>query len=163
MPANKAKKTTAKKPAKKPAKAKPAAKKRLSALDAAAQVLTESDGSMNAKEMIEAMATKKLWESPNGKTPAATLYAAILRELTTKGAASRFQKTEPGKFATTGATGKTRATSTAEKPKSAAKTTRPKSAKKPSGKKSAESTPAQAATIPDGMPGPESMQELFRI
>ena len=34
-----------------------------------------------------------------GKTPASTLYAAILREITAKGDASRFVKTERGKFA----------------------------------------------------------------
>src|SRR5262245_36644668 len=94
-----AKKATAKQPAK--AQAEPTAKKQLSALNAAAQVLVENGGSMNTKELIEAMAAQKLWESPNGKTPAATLYAAILRELTTKGTDSRFKKTEPGKFAAT--------------------------------------------------------------
>ena len=51
--------------------------------------------------MIEHMATKGYWSSPNGKTPAATLYAAILREITTKGDQSRFTKTERGKFART--------------------------------------------------------------
>jgi hypothetical protein len=160
MPATKAKKTTAK-AAKTTTTKKPAAKK-LSALDAAAQVLTESGGSMNTKEMIETMAAKKLWESPNGKTPAATLYAAILREITTKGTDSRFKKTEPGKFATTGATGKTEATPTAEKPKPTAKAAKPKTAKaaKKSAKKTAKS---EVATIPDGTPGPESMQELFRL
>ena len=84
---------------KKTAKTAKAAAKKLSALDAAARVLSEGGGSMTTKELVEAMAEKKLWESPNGKTPAATLYAAILREITTKGKDSRFQKTEPGKFA----------------------------------------------------------------
>jgi hypothetical protein len=171
MPATKAKKTNAKttkttatkKPAK--AKAESTAKKKLSALDAAAQVLTENGGSMNTKEMIEAMADKKLWQSPNGKTPAATLYAALLREINTKGTASRFQKTEPGRFAATGTTGKAKAP-TAEKPKATAKakTTKPKAAKgtkrKAGGKKAAEPT---APAIPDGTPGPESLQELFRL
>src|SRR5436190_563672 len=77
--------------------------KKLSALDAAATVLAETGGSMGTKELIETMAAKKLWESPNGKTPAATLYAAILREITTKGKDSRFKKTEPGQFAATSA------------------------------------------------------------
>ena len=49
--------------------------------------------------MIGAMAAKGYWTSPGGKTPAATLSSAILRELTTKGTSSRFQKTQPGKFA----------------------------------------------------------------
>ena len=34
-----------------------------------------------------------------GKTPQATLYAAILREVQTKGTEARFQKTERGHFA----------------------------------------------------------------
>jgi hypothetical protein len=45
------------------------------------------------------MAEKGYWTSPGGKTPAATLYSAILRELQTKGNDSRFKKTERGKFA----------------------------------------------------------------
>jgi hypothetical protein len=49
--------------------------------------------------MIAAMAAKAYWTSPGGKTPAATLYSALLRELTTKGAAARFVKTARGKFA----------------------------------------------------------------
>jgi hypothetical protein len=48
--------------------------------------------------MIAAMAQKGYWTSPGGATPAATLYSAILRELQKKGDASRFVKSEPGKF-----------------------------------------------------------------
>jgi hypothetical protein len=84
--------------AKKPAK--PDGK--LSALDAAAKVLGESKEPMTTKTMIEAMAAKKYWTSPGGKTPHATLYSAILREITTKGKEARFQKTERGKFALNG-------------------------------------------------------------
>jgi hypothetical protein len=76
----------------------PAAKK-LSALDAAAQVLAECGGSLNCQEMIAAMAAKGYWTSPGGKTPAATLYSAILRELATKGPSARFVKTQRGQFA----------------------------------------------------------------
>jgi formylglycine-generating enzyme required for sulfatase activity len=55
---------------------------------------------MNAKEMIEAMAAKGLWTSPGGKTPHATLYSAILREIGAKGKEARFKKTDrgPGKM-----------------------------------------------------------------
>ena len=74
-------------------------KKKLSAIDAAAQVLAASKEPLNAKEMIEAMATKGLWTSPSGKTPHATLYSAIIREIALKGKESRFTKTERGKFA----------------------------------------------------------------
>jgi hypothetical protein len=72
--------------------------KKLSALDAAAKVLAEEGKPLNCQEMIEAMAAKGYWTSPGGKTPAATLYSAILRELS-KGADSRFVKTERGRFA----------------------------------------------------------------
>jgi hypothetical protein len=72
---------------------------KLSAIDAAAQVLAGTKGAMNCKELIEALAAKKLWASPGGKTPHATLYSAILREIATKGKDSRFKKTARGKFA----------------------------------------------------------------
>ncbi len=49
--------------------------------------------------MIETMATKKLWTSPGGKTPHATLYSALLREINTKGKESRFKKVDRGQFA----------------------------------------------------------------
>jgi hypothetical protein len=53
--------------------------------------------------MIEAMGKKGYWTSPGGKTPHATLYSAILRELKAKGKEARFKKTERGKFTATGA------------------------------------------------------------
>jgi vancomycin resistance protein YoaR len=74
----------------------------LSALDAAAQVLAEAPEPLNTKQMIEAMSAKGYWSSPGGKTPHATLYSAILRELQTKGKEARFAKTERGKFALAG-------------------------------------------------------------
>ena len=73
--------------------------KKLSALDAAAHVLAETGQPMNTREMIETLAAKKLWTSPGGKTPHATLYSAILREINEKGKDARFVKTERGKFA----------------------------------------------------------------
>jgi hypothetical protein len=72
--------------------------KRVSALDAAAQVLAASEVPMRAKEMIAAMEAKGLWTSPGGKTPEATLYAAIIREIAAKGNAARFKKHERGVF-----------------------------------------------------------------
>jgi hypothetical protein len=89
-------------PPAKPKKAKPAKaekEKKLSALDAAAKVLADAGEPMNTKAMIEAMAAKKLWSSPGGKTPAATLYSAILREISVKGKESRFKKADKGLFA----------------------------------------------------------------
>jgi hypothetical protein len=44
------------------------------------------------------MATQGLWTSPGGKTPAATLYSAIIREIKLKGGEARFRKVERGKF-----------------------------------------------------------------
>jgi hypothetical protein len=77
--------------------------KRLSALDAAAKVLEETGQAMTCQEMIVAMAEKKYWTSPGGKTPQATLHSAIAREISDKGAQSRFVKAERGKFARNGA------------------------------------------------------------
>jgi len=78
---------------------KPATPKRLSALDAAAAVLGVSDKPMRASEMIAAMSTQGLWRSPGGKTPEATLYAAITREISKQGPQARFRKVERGLFA----------------------------------------------------------------
>ena len=80
-----------------PAPAKTKAKK-TSALDAAVRVLEEAGQPMTCQELIEAMAAKGLWTSPGGKTPAATLYSAVLREIAAKGKDARFVKTERGKF-----------------------------------------------------------------
>jgi HB1, ASXL, restriction endonuclease HTH domain len=74
---------------------------KLSALDAAATVLEEAGQPMTCAALIAAMADKGYWTSPAGKTPSATLYSGLLRELTTKGEASRFRKTGRGQFALT--------------------------------------------------------------
>ena len=84
-----------------PAEAAPPAhaeNKRLSALDAAAKVLAETGQPMRCTELIAAMAAKGYWTSPGGKTPASTLYSALLRELKTKKDQARFRKAERGKF-----------------------------------------------------------------
>jgi hypothetical protein len=86
----------------KPAKGKKAKEpkaKKVGALDAAARVLAASKEPMNCKEMIEAMAKQALWTSPGGKTPHATLYSAIIREISLKGKESRFVKKDRGQFA----------------------------------------------------------------
>jgi hypothetical protein len=64
-----AKKTKAKAKNEKP-------ERKMSCLDAAAKVLGEAKEPMNTKEMIEAMAAKGYWSSPNGQTPAATLWGS---------------------------------------------------------------------------------------
>ena len=97
--------TTKKKPAKpkaaKARKTQPPADDdgKLSALDAAALVLAGTPEPMTAPELIRVMAERKLWTSPGGKTPAATLSSAIGREIAAKGAQARFQKAGRGKFA----------------------------------------------------------------
>ena len=99
--ATKGKKAKGEKAPKTPKAPKPAKEpkpKRVSALDAAAQVLAASEVPMRAKEMIAAMEAKKLWTSPGGKTPEATLYAAIIREIAAKGTSARFKKHERGVF-----------------------------------------------------------------
>ena len=73
--------------------------KRVSALDAAVQVLAQAERPMRAQELVVAMAEQGLWSSPAGKTPHATLYAAMLREIGAKGEAARFQKVDCGLFA----------------------------------------------------------------
>jgi hypothetical protein len=65
-------------------------------------VLGEAKEPMNTKAMIEAMAAKGYWTCPGGKTPHATLYSAIMREIDTKGSEARFKKTERGMFALAG-------------------------------------------------------------
>ncbi len=72
--------------------------KKMSALDAAAKVLSGSKEPLRAKEMIEQMAARGYWKSPGGKTPAATLYAAMTREINTKGKDARVKKTDRGLF-----------------------------------------------------------------
>jgi hypothetical protein len=85
----------AKPKAKKPKAEKP---KRMSGLDAAAKVLEESRRPMTAMEMVEAAKQKGYWKSPGGRTPHATIAAAIGREIANRGKDSRFRKAEPGKF-----------------------------------------------------------------
>lgn len=76
--------------------------KRVSALDAAAQVLAKASKPMRARELITAMAEQGLWKSPAGATPWATLYAAMSREERDKSSASRFRKVDRGQFAFNG-------------------------------------------------------------
>ncbi len=76
--------------------------KRVSAIEAAAQVLAKAGKPMRSLELIEAMADQGLWKSPGGKTPHATLYAAMLREIAAKGKEARFTKVDRGQFAFNG-------------------------------------------------------------
>ena len=74
--------------------------KPMSLLDAAAHLLSLGTGDpMRCKDIVDLAVARELWTPGNGKTPANTLYASILREIKTKGDASRFVKAERGKFA----------------------------------------------------------------
>jgi hypothetical protein len=79
----------------------PNADKPMSLLDAAAKVLADASEPMNTREMVDAVQTKGLWKPGTGKTPHATLYSAILREMKHKGDDSRFTKVERGRFTCT--------------------------------------------------------------
>jgi hypothetical protein len=87
--------------AKKAARSKTSPATKLSAIAAAARVLSETGRAITCPELIEAMAAKRYCTSLGGKTPASTLYASIYQEIKAKGKDSRFRKTERGKFAAT--------------------------------------------------------------
>lgn len=70
--------------------------RRISGLDLAADILAKSEDPLNAKTIAH-RAIVAGWKT-NGKTPHATLYAAIIREIDLKGSASRFKKTDRGLF-----------------------------------------------------------------
>jgi hypothetical protein len=75
----------------------------MSALDAAAEVLgrlasKEASIGLGAKDLIERMEKTGLWTSPGGKTPAATLYSALIREIKERKSDSRFKRISAGKF-----------------------------------------------------------------
>ena len=71
--------------------------KRTGILDAAAQILAKAEEPMNCKAIVEQAIAKNLW-STRGKTPHATLYAAIIREIASKGQDARFEKVDRGRF-----------------------------------------------------------------
>lgn len=81
--------------------AKPAAgegaAKQLGGLDAAAIVLKKAGVPMTCKEVWAKIDEQKLWFT-EGKTPEATIYSAILREIKAKGKDARFRKAARGKF-----------------------------------------------------------------
>jgi len=75
---------------------------KMSGLDAAAKVLAENGKPMSAGAIVEQMLAKGYWTT-GGRTPSATLYAAMLREAKVKGAASRFVKVDRGRWDLTSA------------------------------------------------------------
>ena len=73
--------------------AKPAKPKKISGLTAAFMVLVDAGAEMGAKEIVEKAAEKGWWKS-DAPTPEATVYAAIIREIATKGEKARFERGE---------------------------------------------------------------------
>jgi antitoxin (DNA-binding transcriptional repressor) of toxin-antitoxin stability system len=77
---------------------KPPTAKEGSLMAAAINVMKAADKPMRPADVVETVLAKKLWTS-KGKTPGATLAAAIMREIARKGSLSRFKKTGPGLYA----------------------------------------------------------------
>jgi len=93
-----ARKVTAEPKQRKPAKTgTPAKERKPSGLDAAARVLAEAGAAMNCADIVKVALEKGYWQT-KGRTPASTIYAAMLRECAAKGDKSRFRKVERGKF-----------------------------------------------------------------
>lgn len=84
-------------------KAKPDAKRprKKGILDIAAEMLARSKKPMGAKEIVERALDKGLWQT-SGKTPSATLYAAMIREIAAKGKDARFKKVDRGLYTSNG-------------------------------------------------------------
>lgn len=70
----------------------------LSGLDAAARILREAGEPLSAPAIVERALASGMWTT-KGKTPAATIYAAMIREIKAKGADARFRKVDRGRFA----------------------------------------------------------------
>lgn len=73
-----------------------------SLLEAACEVLKRVDEPVGAKDLITRIIDEGLWTT-QGKTPEATLYSAMIREIAGKGAEARFQKVSRGRFTLTDA------------------------------------------------------------
>jgi hypothetical protein len=71
--------------------------RKTSGLHAAARVLQEIGKPMRCPDIVKTALEKGYW-STKGKTPAATVYSAILREIASKGNKSRFRKSGRGEF-----------------------------------------------------------------
>lgn len=83
------------------AKSQPSGKKKskkAGCLHATVQVLEEADEPLTCKQVMERILERGLWTT-KGRTPAATLYSAMLREIQRKGTDARFVLAERGKFA----------------------------------------------------------------
>lgn len=78
---------------------RPPKEPKTSAMQAAVIVLADAPPEgMSTTQMIEIMTKRNLWSSPGGKTPEASLYASIIREIAKKGEQARFRKVSRGRF-----------------------------------------------------------------
>ena len=66
-------------------------------LSCAVRILQEEARPLTCPEMVKLMHEKGYWKT-DGKTPAATIYSAIITEIKKKGENARFRKTDRGKF-----------------------------------------------------------------
>jgi hypothetical protein len=81
--------------------AKPATPTKFSGLEAAALVLRDAGEPLDVQTLIARILERGLWTT-GGKTPAATIYSAMIREIKAKGSSSRFQKVDRGRFTAAG-------------------------------------------------------------
>jgi len=71
--------------------------RKIGGLDAAVLVLREAGTPMRIGDIVRTAIEKGYWSS-GGKTPHATVSAAVGREIATKGTASRFRKVDRSRF-----------------------------------------------------------------
>lgn len=76
---------------------KSATKRSPGILDHAASILAASKEPMFCKAIVQQAMEKHGWTT-SGRTPHATLYAAIIREISKKGKDARFTKVDRGRF-----------------------------------------------------------------
>ncbi len=74
----------------------PAKQKKLSLIGAAVQVLAKNKEPMSCNDIVNEVIAAGLWTPGDGKTPHATLYSAIIRDLKTE--SPRFEKVDRGQF-----------------------------------------------------------------
>jgi hypothetical protein len=79
--------------AKKAKAAKPKGERKPGCLDAAVRILREAGKPLQCGAIVEQALAKGYWQT-KGATPAATLYAAVIREVAAKGAKARFRRAE---------------------------------------------------------------------
>ena len=72
----------------------------MSGLDLAARIVADAGEPLNARTIAE-RAVAAGWKT-DGRTPHATLYVAMIREIAAKGKDARFRRTDRGMFAAAG-------------------------------------------------------------